>query len=942
MRINFQVKPDYIDSFCKLHSINNLIMKKLLSFCLSAILGLSLSAQKTETVYLSGTDKDHMAEWDFFCTNGRNSGMWSKIGVPSNWELQGFGSYLYGKTNLKANEKGLYKFEFAVPQAWNKKKVFIVFEGSMTDTEVKINGQLAGPVHQGAFYRFRYDISELLSFETKNVLEVTVSKESVNESVNRAERMSDFWVFGGIFRPVYLEAVPQQFIDRVAINAKADGSFYMDVFSMGMGKGKTIKAVVQTPDGKQFGNTLTAIIDGSGKTTLKGSFSNPALWNPEFPNRYQVMVSINKGKKVLHQMTQRFGFRTVEVKYEDGIYVNGQKVMFRGVCRHTFWPSSGRTSSMQLAIDDINLMKDMNMNAVRMSHYPPDQYFLDVCDSLGMFVLDELAGWQKFYDTPTAQRLVKQMVERDVNHPSIVLWDNGNEGGFNKDVRGDYSLYDPQKRTVIEPWSIINGTNTKHYPGYKYVENALNKGKEIFFPTEFLHGLYDGGHGAGLDDQWNLMLTKPLAAGAFLWVFADEGVERKDLNDSIDGSGNRAPDGILGPYHEKEGSFYTVKDIWAPVQFDQKTIKPGFNGRFTVTNRYMYTNLKLCKYSFELVKYDKSFPHFDQVKKSGIIESPDIAPGESGNLIPVFPTDWKSYDVLYITATDQYGRQINTWSWNLTQPADLVSRTVITGEGKINTIEKDNMLVISTGNSEITFDKTSGLITGVKNNGKMISLTNGVQFAGFKAAFKEMKHYSRENTYVVEMIYDGDCHATWTILSGGWLKLDYDYMPSGELDFAGITFSYPEDLVTGAVLMANGPYHVWKNRLRGNQFGIFEKKYNNTITGQSWDYPEFKGYYANFYAVEIQTNELPITVVSSSGDLFLHLFTPEAAKYSTRQTGVRGEVNPAFPSGNISFLHGISAIGTKFTAAAAEGPQSQKNSYNGEIHKGTLYFKFGE
>lgn len=189
----------------------------------------------------------------------------------------------------------------------------------------------------------------------------------------------------------------------------------------------------------------------------------------------------------------------------------------------------------------------MNMNAVRMSHYPPDQYFLDVCDSIGLFVLDELGGWQKFYDTPTAKRLVRQVVERDVNHPSIVFWDNGNEGGFNKDVRGDYALYDPQKRTVLEPWSIINGTNTKHYPKFDYVKNALNNGKEIFFPTEFLHGLNDGGHGAGLDDQWNFMLSKPLSAGAFLWVFADEGVERRDKNDSIDVQGNAAPDGILGP-----------------------------------------------------------------------------------------------------------------------------------------------------------------------------------------------------------------------------------------------------------------------------------------------------------------------------------------------------------------------------------------------------------
>ena len=123
------------------------------------------------------------------------------------------------------------------------------------------------------------------------------------------------------------------------------------------------------------------------------------------------------------------------------------------------------------------------------------------------------------------------MVERDVNHPSVILWDNGNEGGFNRDVRGDYSLYDPQKRIVIEPWSKINGTDTKHYPKYDYVENALTRGKDIFFPTEFLHGLFDGGHGAGLDDQWNMMLSSPLSAGAFLWVFADEGVERRDKND---------------------------------------------------------------------------------------------------------------------------------------------------------------------------------------------------------------------------------------------------------------------------------------------------------------------------------------------------------------------------------------------------------------------------
>jgi beta-galactosidase/beta-glucuronidase len=462
-------------------------MKKPFIVILALVLSFSLEGQKTEIQYLSGTDKDNTVAWDFFCTHGMNSGKWSRIEVPSNWELQGFGTYLYGNVNRKADEKGMYKYEFTVPASWKKKKVNIVFEGSMTDTEVKINGKSAGPVHQGAFYRFKHDITGLLNHGAANLLEVTVSKESSNESVNRAERISDYWVFGGIFRPVYLEALPLQYIDRVAIDARADGSFYMDVFTGGKGGARTVSARLMTLDGKTFGDPVIATIskDSSRKAVIKAAFPGAALWNPEFPNRYQVEVTLMQGKKPVHSHTQKFGFRTVELKPGDGIYVNGTKIMFKGVCRHTFWPSSGRTSSRQLAIEDVNLMKDMNMNAVRMSHYPPDIFFLDVCDSLGMFVLDEIAGWQKFYDTPTAKRLVRQVVERDVNHPSVVLWDNGNEGGFNVDIRNDYAKYDPQKRTVIEPWGIINGTNTKHYPRFDYVQNALNNAKEIFFLPNF-------------------------------------------------------------------------------------------------------------------------------------------------------------------------------------------------------------------------------------------------------------------------------------------------------------------------------------------------------------------------------------------------------------------------------------------------------------------------
>lgn len=901
-----------------------------------------INAQNTETMYLSGTDKDHMVQWDFFCTSGMNSDWWSKIGVPSNWELQGFGSYRYGRSNSNSNadEKGMYRYEFTVPEMWQKKKVFIVFEGSMTDTEVEINGKSAGPVHQGAFYRFKYDISSFLNYGGSNLLEVTVSKESANESINGAERTADYWVFGGIFRPVFLEAVPLQYIDRVAIDARADGSFYMDVHTAGVSKAATVTAQLQTTDGKLFGSQITSPVS-ENKAVIKGSFPDADLWNPEFPNRYQVVVSILNGRKVIHQVTQKFGFRTVELRLSDGIYVNGTKIIFKGVCRHTFWPSSGRASSKKLAIEDVSLMKDMNMNAVRMSHYPPDQYFLDVCDSLGMFVLDELAGWQKFYDTPTAKRLVRQMVERDVNHPSIVLWANGNEGGFNKEVRDDYALYDPQKRTVIEPWSKINGTDTKHYPKFNYVENALNNGKDVFFPTEFLHGLNDGGLGAGLDDQWNFMMSKPLSAGAFLWVFADEGVERRDKNDSIDVWGSNAPDGILGPFHEKEGSFYTIKEIWSPVEFKETAINPDFNGNFSLKNMYLYSNLKSCKFSYELVRFGKTFPDFETQKLSGVISSPDIEPGSGGILKVNLPADWKNYDVLYVTSVDQYGRNINTWSWNITKPSDFVSRIIEPGNDEVSALEKDGLLILSSGKTSVTFNMKTGLITGVLCDNKAIPFGNGFQPAGFKTGFKLMNHKAEKGSWVVDMEYDSLVNARWTMMPGGILRLDYQYIFTGSGDFAGITFSSPESLVTGARLLADGPYRVWKNRLKGTQFGLFEKKYNNTITGQSWIFPEFKGYYSNFYAVEIETKELPFTIVSATANLFLHLFTPRAA---TNLRGVRGEVNPPFPSGDISVLHGISAVGTKFSRADEEGPQGQKNVYQIDTKpfSGTLYFKFGK
>ncbi|MDQ2740413.1 MAG: glycoside hydrolase family 2, partial [Actinomycetota bacterium] len=522
--------------------------------------GAALTGPMTEMMLLTGTDADNTIDWDFQVTSGRQSGVWTTIPTPSNWEAKGFGSYNYGGT-LVPNEKGNYRHPFTPPNSWAGRRIFLVFEAVMTDADVRVNGTPAGPRHQGGFYQFRYDVTSLVTLGRSNLLEVTVSKESADNSVNDAERRGDYWNFGGIFRPVSLQSFPAARIDRVAVNAQASGAFAVDVVLAGVTAAGRALGQIRRLDGTAVGRPFSvAVSSGATRATLATSVAAPQLWSAETPNLYQVEIALtdNAGSP-LHSTAARFGFRTVEVRSGDGIYLNGKRIVLKGANRHTFWPTLGRASSPRIARLDIGLMKDMNMNAVRMSHYPPDAFFLDLCDELGLYVLDELAGWQKHYDQGVGAPLVAAMVTRDVSHPSILFWDNGNEGGWNSALDNDFALYDPQTRKVLHPGATFSNIDASHYQTYASTASKV-AGGTIFMPTEFLHSLYDGGGGAGLNDYWKLMGSGQRAAGGFIWALLDEGVVRDDRGGAIDTDGNRAPDGVLGPFREKEGSCFTIKD----------------------------------------------------------------------------------------------------------------------------------------------------------------------------------------------------------------------------------------------------------------------------------------------------------------------------------------------------------------------------------------------
>jgi hypothetical protein len=925
---------------------------KLTLFALLILSALTTYAQETQKVFLSGTGSDHTVNWQFFCTEGRNSGKWTTIPVPSNWELQGFGKYNYGldKDSLKGREKGLYKHEFMIPANWQGKAINIVFDGSMTDTEVKINGQLAGATHQGSFYRFKYDITKLINFGKTNLLEVTVSKYSANASVNNAERKADFWVFGGIFRPVFLEAFPKSHIKLNAINAKANGSIEAKL-TLGNAKAGSVSAQIYTLSGQKFGSAFTAKVNaGDTVVNLKGSVASPKLWSPEFPNLYNVVYTLNENGKAVHTVKQRFGFRTVELRVHDGFYVNNVKIKFRGVDRHSFWPTTGRAMNKTRSIEDVKMIKDMNMNAVRMSHYPPDDHFLDACDSLGLFVLDELTGWHGKYDTEVGSKLVKEMIEKDVDHPSIVVWDNGNEGGFNLDLDHLFDKYDPQKRPVVHPWAIFRGINAQHYINYDYGTGTNFHGHDVSFPTEFLHGLYDGGAGAGLDDFWELMWHTPLSAGGFIWVFADEDVVRTDKDGKLDSDGDHAPDGIVGPYHEKEGSYFAIKEIWCPVHMEPRDITAAFDGKLRLENRYFYTNLKQCTFSYKLANLQNPYSKKPMAAaKTGLIPSPDVAPGQNGNLQLQLPAGWRNYDVIYVTAYGPDKRELFTWSYPLVSHDEVTIRMVSTpGPNKPSIKETDSLYKVAANGIELEFNRNSGVLMKVKNTKGNIPFNNGPILAegGEKTGFKGLSYHYDGDNLMIEAAFAPKANMAklkWTIYPSGWVQMQVRYWPIGEEgNMLGVSFNYPEKDVKGVTYMGNGPYRVWKNRMKGVKLNVWDKTYNNTTTGQpepKIEYPEFKGYYSNLYWMKLNTTTQPITIVCDDEDVFMRLFTPAAPPkvYNTA---------PAFPSGDISFMNGITAIGTKSQKPEKLGTQGFPNKffdYYKDVNNAldiTLYFDF--
>jgi hypothetical protein len=457
-------------------------------------------------------------------------------------------------------------------------------------------------------------------------------------------------------------------------------------------------------------------------------------------------------------------------------------------------------------------------------------------------------------------------------------------------------------------------------------------------PTEFLHALYDGGAGAGLDDYWKYMgdVTKPKAAGGIIWALMDEGFKRKD--GTIDVANQAAPDGIVGPYRQKSGSFYTIKDIWSPVQltnmsYYENTFPNGFNGSVGITNAYDFTNLNQLNYEWQLINFktvSSGVTGFDTVA-SGTPASPNIPARASGQLNLNLPANWQNNDALRVIVKDSAGKEITSWTWMIKGAATLHSQLVTAGTGTVTSTQDANEFVVTAGQTVLKFSKSTGNLTSISQNGKPFSFNNGPILTAGTQTLSSISAVASGSNIVVTVNYTGNMnYAKWTVYPSGWVDLEYKYNLNGSYDTMGVSFSYPENKVQEVKWLGKGPFRVYKNRMRGPKLNVWNKTYTDQTV--PFQYPEFNGYYSDTYWAVLKTAEGDITFSSKDENLFLRLFNPNFGQ------PLHPNATAVMPVGDISFLDGISGIGSKLGTTADTGPQGEKNVAAGDFMR-TISFK---
>ena len=471
---------------------------------------------------------------------------WDTMPVPGLWELNGIGEPLYvnigyawrGHYNsnppyppIEKNHVGQYRHTFEVPKSWIGQQICLCIGSATSNVRVWVNGKPVG-YSEDSKLEARFDITKYVTAG-----ENTIALEIFRWCDGTYLEDQDFWRFCGIARGVYIYSRGKERLADVNIAADMEGNY--TIKTMVTSGVKKVEYRILDADGKEVASGDVQPGRG-GVAQCKGSVPNPALWSAETPNLYKLKVAAYTAKGLAENATINFGFRSVEIR-DAQLLVNGKPVLIKGTNRHELSEHNGYIVSKEDMIRDIRIMKELNINAVRTSHYPNDPMWYDLCDQYGLYVVDEAnieSHGMGYEDATLAKRLDyravhlirdQRMVYRDINHPSIIVWSLGNEAGNGDNFMACYDWiksYDPTRPVQYERAEEERNTDIV-CPMYATVDSSArycekNPARPLI-QCEYAHAM--GNSGGGFKDYWDIIRKYPCYQGGFIWDFADQALE---------------------------------------------------------------------------------------------------------------------------------------------------------------------------------------------------------------------------------------------------------------------------------------------------------------------------------------------------------------------------------------------------------------------------------
>lgn len=894
---------------------------------------ITLSQDETERFYLSGRGIDDATPWELRFIAGEEPERVGTVQVPGHWEFQG-----YGRREADAPaERGIYRRRFEVPEGWAERRVWLVFEGAMSEARVAVNGQSAGPPHRSAFHPFRYDVTELLR-AGENELEVIVDERSSAMGVEQASP----WSLGGLYRPVYFEVLPREHIERVAIDAQPNGDLRVELGVTSLEGNGRLRARLFDRSASPVGSTVVVAIEpGQRALTLSAHFDDILPWVTELPTRYLLELELIVDGVTRHVVRERFGFRSVELSPERGLIVNGVPVRLRGLLRRGFWSDSGYATSPSRSVQDVELLKSMNANAVLVVDHTADEDFLEAADRLGLHVIDAVPALGAELDPGLAAALARERISTTVNHPSVVLW--ANAGALsNAELQLELERWDPAAPLVIRKGEAQAGLDTREHPSYAELVARLG-GPSLVLPTAALSARYDSGGGAGLDDYWAAIESSAFGAGLFVSSFSDEVLASSDAGAAPLGE----PLGVVDGLRRAEPSLYTLREIWSPVQIETRELTPEFDGRLEVDNRFDFLDLASVTFRYWLANFHFGPGTGFTVGYEGTARSARLAPGARGSLRLALPASFRDADALVLEAFDLTDRSIGRWSWMLKSPS-VVGAAIVepaspdepadgadaAAPSGVSAQTEGSLVSVTAGATTYVFDATNGRLASVESEGVTFSFADGPVPASGAAELVELEAEPDGTSFVLRARFEGALErAVWRVHSSGWLSLSYEYALGGSHAYHGVSFSYPEALVERLQWLGRGPGRVWKNRMKGTWHDVWALE-RPSPEAATWDASPFSGYFADVYWARLYTSEGRVDIVLETPGVHLGLFTPPGA-------GDVARGGAPFPASGVSLLHALSPIGDGSLPASELGPQGAAHEVDpARTYGATVHFRF--